>query len=226
MLAPKELPKKNNIWTRTGKCINPLNVQSEDVHILDVVHALPRMPLLSQCRSFYSKAEHSVGMFDYLKAYADEIIEKFHKQDINRKDSVYDLSYRKIRMFSLVYFAGDTYLNDISGGYRAYHYHNPRIIAAVLQSVGFDYKQYKMCAKILEYTDRMVRKDVYPKYYCSSDRYLFRQPHEALAEYTNRFNQVCDIEIKMIGYQHYLYEPVLGKHGQTLLNFNLPAITI
>ena len=63
----RRFPEQNDIWTRVGKMINPLNVQNEDVSIIDFVHAMPLNPKFgAMSRRYYSFAEHSVNMYDHL----------------------------------------------------------------------------------------------------------------------------------------------------------------
>ena len=227
----KALPAENEILTRTGKVINPLNVQLGDISILDVVHALPLFPMFGgQTRKFYSMAEHSVNMYDYFDMYQMEVIEKFERKSKNAEDEdtmfISDIKQRHLRLFTLLYYSPYPILLDIIGGFKAWNYHYPRVLAIIVQSIGLEYEQFKMCKKMLDYVDKEVRKSVYGSFNATNDKYLFLSPFKAQEEYISRFNKDSDIEIRTHGNLHYLAEIEATGNGQTHLCFDLPTTTI
>lgn len=229
----KTLPAENEILTRTGKIINPLNVELGDISILDIVHSLPLFPMFGgQTRKFYSMAEHSVNMYDYFDMYYQEIVERFDKKSskVSQEDDetlyISDIKQRHLRLFTLLYYAPHPILMDIIGGFKAWNYHYPRVLAIIAQSIGLEYEQFKMCKKMLDYVDKEVRKSIYSSFNAVNDKYLFHSPFKAQQEYICRFNKDCDIEIKTQGSMHYLLKAESENTGQLHLCFDLPATTI
>lgn len=233
----KQLPKGNNIWTRVGKEINPLNIQNDDVSIIDVVHALPLNPMFGGfSRKFYSMAEHSVNMHDYFCEYSSEVMEKFNKkpkksstEDLETpKNPIADIGMQSIRKFTLLYYAPMPFLTSIIGGFESFNYHYARVAAAIIQNIGLEYEDFKACKPILDYLDAEVKNNVYSYWNVSSDRYLFKQPFEAQQEFISRFNRddKNDIQIRIVGQGITIVHPKFDNQGQAVINFNLPTITI
>lgn len=231
----RRFPEQNDIWTRVGKMINPLNVQNEDVSIIDFVHALPLNPKFgAMSRRFYSFAEHSVNMYDHFDAYMPEIIEKFDKSETTKKGKnkdedkrfISDIKKRHLRLFTLLYYAPRPYLAAIIGGFESYRYHYPRIAAAIVSSMGLNYEDFKICKPMLDYLDAEVDKCIYPYWNSVEDKYLFLQPHKAQEEYISRFNRDSDIQIKILGQGYGLIVPDFKPNGQGIMNFDLPTVSI
>jgi len=233
----KQFPKGNDIWTRVGKRINPLNIQNDDVSIIDVVHALPLNPMFGGfSRKFYSMAEHSVNMHDHLCEYSKDLIAKFDKKpkkgnsdDLDLiKNPIADIKISNLRKFALLYYAPQPFLSSIIGGFESYNYHYARIAAAIIQNIGLNYDEFKVCRPMLEHIDNEVKEIFYPYWNANSDRYLFKQPHEAQQEYISRFNRddKNDIQVRVVGQGIAVVYPQFDDNGQSVINFDLPTITI
>ncbi len=234
----RRFPEQNDIWTRVGKMINPLNVQNEDVSIIDFVHAMPLNPKFgAMSRRYYSFAEHSVNMYDHLDAYMEEIVEKFDKSESQKKTDknkavnedkryVSDIKKRHLRLFTLLYYAPRPYLAAIIGGFESYKYHYARIAAAIVNGIGLSYDDFKLCKPMLDYIDVEVDKCIYPYWNSVEDKYLFLQPQKAQEEYISRFNRDSDIQIKILGQGYGLIVPNFKSNGQGIMDFNLPTVTI
>lgn len=225
----KALPTENEILTRTGKIINPLNVQNGDISILDVVHSLPLFPMLGgQTRKFYSMAEHASNMYDYIDIYMDELIEKFDKMANTDTEActIADIKKRHLRLFTLIYYSPYPFLINIAGGFKAWNYHYPRVLAVIAQDIGLEYDQFKMCKKMLDHIDKESKEAVYSSFNSTGEKYLFVSPHKAQQYFIHRFNKDSDIEIKTIGHNHFLQHPECDNTNQLHLNFNLPTITL
>lgn len=231
-MSIKQLPAESEILTRTGRIVNPLNVQDGDISILDVVHALPVFPMMGgQTKRFYSMAEHSVNMYDYFEMYCDEVIAKFDKSVKKIKarensNSIADIKKRHLRLFMLLHYAPYPFLTEIAGCFSSFAYHYPRILASIGHHVGLNYTDMKLCYDMLEYVNKEVKKSIYSSFNSNSDKYLFKQPYQAQEDFISRFNKDSDVEIKTIGIQNYLHEPQFDSEGQAVLNFNLPTIAI
>lgn len=232
-MALRSLPSENEILTRTGKIINPLNVQLGDISILDVVHSLPVFPLFGgQTRKFYSMAEHSVNMYDYFDMYHDSIIEKFEKRKakVNQEEDdafyISDIKKRHLRLFMLLYYSPYPILLDIVGGFTAWNYHYPRVLAIITQEIGLEYEQIKMCRKVLDYVNKEVKESIYPSFNAVNDKYLFLSPFRAQEEYISRFNRDSDIQIRTHGNNLNIIKSELENTGQFYMNFDLPTTTI
>lgn len=225
----KTLPSENEILTRTGRVINPLNVQNGDISILDVVHSLPLLPMFGgQTRKFYSMAEHCANMYDYLDLYIDDLVVKFDRNANVDTDtiSISDIKKRHLRLFSLLYYAPYPFLINIAGGFKAWNYHYPRILAVIVQDIGLNYEHFKISKKLLDYVDNEVRTFIYDSFNSTGEKYLFVSPYKAQQYFISRFNKDCDIEIKTKGHSHFLMHPETDETNQLHLNFNLPTITI
>jgi hypothetical protein len=98
----------------------------------------------AQTRKFYSMAEHSVNMYDYFDMYYQEIVAKFDKKSnkVNQEDDetlyISDIKQRHLRLFTLLYYAPYPLLADILGGFKAWNYHYPRVLAIIAQSIGLE----------------------------------------------------------------------------------------
>jgi hypothetical protein len=230
----KRIPTDNDIWTRVGKIMNPLNVQNEDVSIIDVVHAMPINAMYGgMSRKFYSFAEHSVNMYDYFDAYMDEVVEKFDKPETKKKRSensekrfVSDVKKRHLKLFTLLYYAPRPYLRAVEGGFESYSYHYARVAAAIINNIGLNYEDFKLCKPMLDYIDKEVNMSVYPSFNSVGDKYLFLQPQKAQEEYISRFNRDSDIEVKILGQGFAVVVPDFNPNGQAVMNFNLPTVSI
>jgi len=228
-----KIPQENEILTRTGRVINPLNVQVGDISILDVVHSLPLFPMLGgQTRKFYSMAEHAVNMYDYFDMYMDTIIERFDKkpakgtQEDDETLYISDIKKRHLRLFMLLHSSPYPFLIEIAGGFKAWNYHYPRVLAIIAQNIGLDYEHYKTCKKMLDYVDKEVKTAVYGSFNSTGEKYLFVSPYKAQEDFICRFNKDCDIEIRTVGCQNFLNIPEVEPTNQLHMNFNLPTTTI
>ena len=229
-MSAKLLPSENEILTRTGKIVNPLNIQTGDISILDVVHCLPIFPMLGgQTRKFYSMAEHSNNMYDYLDMYLPELIEKFDRKAKDDEEiefaCIADIKKRHLRLFTLLYLSPYPFLSHIAGCFKSWNYHYPRVLASIVQDVGLDYDEYKLCAKMLQQVDKEVRSSVYTSFNVINDRWLFMQPQKAQEEYICRFNKDSDMELKTTGSGIYIAEPVESA-GQFYFDFSLPTLRL
>ena len=232
-MASYKIPNENEILTRTGRVINPLNVQTGDISILDVVHSLPVYPMFGgQTRKFYSMAEHSVNMYDYLDMYMDEIVEQFDKKCKSPNKVEYkttfisDVKKRHLRLFTLIYYSPFPILLNIIGGFKAWNYHYPRVLAVIAQSLDINYEHFKICKKMLDYVDHEVKQSIYTSFNSVNDKYLFLSPYKAQEEYISRFNKDCDIEIRTHGSGLHLAKPEIENNGQIYMSFELPTTTI
>lgn len=231
-MSIRQLPGESEILTRSGKIVNPLNVQDGDISILDVVHALPVFPMMgAQTKRFYSMAEHSVNMYDYFEMYCNDVITKFDKSMKKEKarensNSIADIKKRHLRLFMLLHYAPYPFLTEIAGCFSSFAYHYPRILASIAHHIGLDYTDMKLCSGMMEYVNKEVKLSVYSSFNANSDKYLFKQPHEAQEDFICRFNKDSDVEIKTIGSHNYLYQPQFDNQGQAFLNFNLPTTAI
>ena len=217
-----KIPKGNEILTRSGAIMNPLNVTSENVNVLDVIHALCNQPMFGgMTRSFYSKAEHSCNMYDYLRHDLEGYIKKYGK----KMELLYDLKRNQVLLFSLLYYSGEAYLMGIFGGFNSYKDHNPRVIGAILNSLGEEFIDFKKCSPLLDVVCEEVKHDMYSRYYDAPDRYNFLTPYQALRKYVSKINEVAPFEVKIRDANCYIHKVVTDASGQTALDFSIPAVT-
>jgi hypothetical protein len=217
-----QTPKGNEILTRSGKIINPLNVTSESVSVLDVIHALAYQPMFGgMTRSFYSKAEHSCNMYDYLRLDTDTYIAKYGK----KQECIYDLKRNQMLLFCLMYFSGEAYLQGIFGQFQSYKDHNPRVIGSVLNSLGEEFLDYKKCAGLLDVVHKDVCNDMYSRYYDVPDKHNYLTPYMAMKRFVAKLNEVAPFEVKIRDGNCYIHKVQVDEHGQGILDFSIPALT-
>lgn len=213
-------PTGNEIATRYGNTINPLNVTSESVNILEVVHALCYQPMFGgHTRGFYSKAEHCCNMYDYMKHDMDSYVSKV------KGDKIQELKRKQVLLFCLMYYSGEAYLSAVMGRFTSYKDHNPRIIGAVLASMGEDFADYKTALPCIELANKDVLEDMYARYYDLPDRHNFLAPYHILKKYVSKINEVAPFEIKIRDGQAYLDKTNVDEHGQYVMNFSNPIMS-
>lgn len=213
-------PTGNEILTRYGKVINPLNVTSESVNILEVVHSLCYQPMFGgHTRGFYSKAEHCCNLFDYMKHDMEHYTSKV------KSERVGDIKRNQILLFCLMYYSGEAYLSAIMGKFTSYKDHNPRLIGAVLASLGEDFNDFKICIPAIEAVNKDVLDDMYDRYMDVPDKHNFLSPYHILKKYVGKINEVSPFEIKIRDGQAYIQQPVQEDTGQYAMDFNLPPVT-
>lgn len=107
----------NYIHTFTGKAVNPLAPDAEDIDIRDIAHALSlQTRYAGHCREFYSVAEHSVRV----------------SQVCPRKDALY----------GLLHDAAEAYLSDLpspikyADGFEAYREAEGAVMWAICERFG------------------------------------------------------------------------------------------
>lgn len=112
------------IETYTGKHFNFLSPSKEDINIIDIAHSLSmQCRYTGHCKHFYSVAEHSIAVADYLlKTYGD----------------------RKLTLAGLLHDSAEAYLSDLAsplkghiGGYEEITKSVEKVIAEVFD-VNFD----------------------------------------------------------------------------------------
>ena len=169
MKPTKKPTKKTEMWTNSGRRINPLNVVSTNLNIKDVAVALSHQPMFGGHSHFhYSKAQHACMMHDILKANLWEYLLKIYKDP----DCIqFGFNDRAIVKQSLLYYAGHAYLEPIMGEFNSFRVHNSRVIAAVADIIGQDYNVFLNCKKLYEYLDNDVKKEWYDRFYENNDRY-------------------------------------------------------
>jgi hypothetical protein len=212
-------PKGNELLTRYGKVMNPLNVTSESVNILEVVHALCYQPMFGgHMRAFYSKAEHCCNIFDYMKHDMENYLSKVKGQKVQ------DLKRNQILLYCLMYYSGEAYLTGIIGKFTSYKDHNPRLIGAVLSSLGEDFCDFKLCLPSIEAAHKDVCEDMFERYTDLPDRHNFLPPYEILKKYVSKINEVAPFEIQIRDGQAFIQKNVCESTGQYAIDFNLPHL--
>ncbi len=184
------------LLTRRGLVINPLDVQSHEVSLVDMVHALSYQPMFGgMCRMFYSKSEHLINMYD---AFCDEPSRWIDQYYPNIRHRIYNLPINKIKLAILFYYGGHAYLSSIIGMFESYKHHNPRLIGALLSSIGEEYKLiYKPCIEMFEGIDTEIQKSVKKRYNDLS--FITMNPFESMKNFVVRYNKHSDIHLTLLG---------------------------
>ena len=196
-----------------GKAITPLNITSDDVNILDMIHCLCFQPMFGgMTRSFYSKAEHLCNMLDLYLESPNTQISKYYP---NINCAIYSINQKEILKYILMYFAGHSFLLSKIGAFVAWEHHNPRVIGAFLSSLGEDYSNYKKCLLLIEGLDEQMQEIIDLK----NTKTL--TPYQAMEKFIKYFNKVYEIQITTLGKD--LFEYNYNEES----NFNkLPRIRI
>lgn len=210
------------IKTRTGKTINPLDVQSHEVSVIDMIHALSYQPMFGgMFPRFYSKAEHICFMFDSFSNNPIEWIDKVTKKDNNK---ILDIKISKVKLYLLFYFGGEAYLTGIIGKFQSWTHHNPRVIGSLLTNIGEDYKEFKRCTPLFEMIDKECQKSIYSLYSDKGVKNVFYSPYQAMKEFISRYNRVTDVPIMILGKDVFELKHNVDNSGQLEMCWELPTI--
>lgn len=208
--------------TRTGKNINPLDVQSHEVSVIDMIHALSYQPMFGgMLPRFYSKAEHICFMFDSFTNNTQYWIDKATKKS-NHK--ILEIKMKKVKLFLLFYFGGEAYLTGVIGKFQAWNHHNPRVIGALLTNIGEEYKDFKRCMPLFEMVDTECRKSISLLFNDKSNISAFYNPYMAMKEFISRYNRVSDVPIYILGKDVFELNHIQNSMGDFDGNWDLPTI--
>lgn len=214
---------KSLIVSKTGKFINPLNVTSEDVSVVDMVYALSYQPMNGGVgRIFYSKSEHLCNMYDYFVGRELEIIEKVLGKNA---EAIMDMPNKEIKRYLFFYFGGHAYLTGVIGCFESWRHHNPRVIGSLLSSIGDDYASYKKVEPIFSYIDNVLRESIIETNY-NKNNINFLNPYKAMNAFITRYNKYSPIPIIVIAHELFEHTNKINTTGQYELNWQLPNIRV
>lgn len=212
---------KSLIISKNGKFINPLNVTSEDVSVVDMVYALSYQPMNGGVgRFFYSKAEHLCNMHDYFVGRELDVITKVLGKGA---ESVMDMPNKEIKRYLFFYLGGHAYLTGVIGCFESWKHHNPRVIGSLLSSIGDDYCNYKKVEPIFSYLDNLLRESIIETNY-NKNNSIFLNPYKAMHGFISRYNKYTPIPIIIIAHELFEHRSKVNMNGQYELNWELPNI--
>lgn len=212
---------KSLIVCKSGKHINPLNVTSEDVSVVDMIYALSYQPMNGGVgRYFYSKAEHICNIHDYFITMDEGVIDKLFGKNA---DIILDMPNKEVKRYLFFYFGGHAFLSGVIGCFESWKHHNARVIGSLLSSVGDDYSRYKQVEPIFVHIDNLIRESIIESNYNNKGN-TFLSPYNAMNSFITRYNRYSPIPIIIIAQELFEYKHKVNNNGQFELNWELPNI--
>lgn len=198
------------------------NVLDNGYDITDGIYAITLTPMYAgQTAKFYSYAEHSCHVFDYIKENMDDLLIKMKPKT---NFSLIDLTKKEILLYSLMQYMAYPFLFAKIETHTNFERNNSRILSGFLRSVGHEYRVtgsgennpcYTKAEKLIKYADEQVRMEVVQENYYNKDaRYMYYEPCDILPMYISRFNEASNMKFYL-----------LNKSEQTnILNYHLQKI--
>lgn len=201
------------IITRSGDLINPLDVSETKLKIEDGIHGICNTAMFAgQTIKFYSYAEHSIHIHDYIVENFDELIEKFSvvrmgcggSPIVSTQISLLDLKKSEILLYSLMHFMAYPFVFTSMQNLTTFTRTNSRILGAFLRGIGHSYKIvdseannpcYRKAKRLIEFVNAEAVKDVELEYNNKDAKYMYFEPCDVLEMYISRFNKVSPIKV-------------------------------
>ncbi len=127
----------NLIQTFSGK-MNPVNPNPDDINIVDIAHGLSNVcRYTGQCRKFYSVAEHSVRVSEYLTSTGES---------------------NEVALYGLLHDASEAYLADVatpvktSDGFSMYRQYESSLQCLIYNKFGLS----SVMPKCVDHADRVL----------------------------------------------------------------------
>lgn len=194
VIKPKRHPRTNEIWTRTGMLINPLNVTPASVNVKDGLNAMSMQPMFGGMTVvFYSKAEHCINIHNLIVCYLDEYLKR-HKVDEG------ELRLKDLRLLSLIHLIPNAYLHALDGSF-AWENHLSRIRFSLLGSLGLNRSIYEMAEKIIASADCDARESHYEEFYQKRDAdYSNYYPEKVRVAWLSLYNKCVPDGLRLNNY--------------------------
>lgn len=200
------------VKTRSGSEIRLCNDCEVNYNITDGIHAICMTPMFAgQTSKFYSYAEHSCHIFDYITENLEEIFTELSKNNPEMSDtrkSIFDLSKKDIQLYSLISYMAHPFLFATIGNYTSFTRNRSHILSAFLRGIGHNYKVhggeennpcYYKAKGIIEYADKQITKEVIDENYYNKDaRYMYYEPKDVVQMFISRFNQVAPFKLYLL----------------------------
>jgi hypothetical protein len=189
---------------RNKQKINILNVVDKEIDVVNGIYAVCNQPMFAgQTVKFYSYAEHSCHIYDYINENFDELMEKFSK-NVNgfHNPSAYILSLTKksILLYSLLYNMPHPLLFPFMGNFKetSYGINIIRIRGAILRGLGHNKNDFNVALPLIEYVDKIMQKDLMDDYYNKDAKYMYHEPADVVLMFISRFNQCAPYQLYLL----------------------------